>query len=332
MAKRIVWNEALAAYDRDLDVLETIRNDYLQFGEQTVAAVVGRVKSLSGGKMTPRIWGSEDMDSDLDCIAEWRPDAPRAIGGLVVHAYSNAGAGGAPGSFTIELWLDVGAAVPIELGSVDLRAALLDATVSLPGEPYNSTKHPSLTSEDVVPLRLVMVDIAAADLVEQIATAFLVYCEAAKRLTDEVVLTPYKADPYRCARLQLLEISASRRAELDSIDAKWTWDPKQKELGEWESGRYLGLDRTRRDGETDSLWVCALPDGDIVFAAYGPVTSEKVRWRKLCAFAQGDARTFKDGPGATLLDSSAVRALAQAGKAREIGDLVLSLFRAFLTT
>lgn len=332
MAKRIVWNEALAAYDCDLDVLETIRTDYIQFAEQTVVDVASRVKSLSGGQIAPRIWTREEKYADFDCIAEWKPVALRAIGGLCVHAFSSAGAGGAPGSFTIELWLDASAAVPVELGTIELRAALLDATASLPGEPHNPTKHPNITSEDIVPLRLMTVDIAATDLVEQIATAFLAYGEAAKRLTDEIVLTPRGADPYRCARLQLLDVRTSRRTELDSIDVKWSWDPKEEKLDEWESGRYLGVNKKREDGKTDNLWVCALPSGDVVFAAYGPVTSEKARWKRLCAFAKGEAKTFKDGPGAILLHASVVRTMAQAGKARELGDLVVDLFGAFLAT
>jgi hypothetical protein len=331
MAKRIVWSEALAAYDRDRDVLEAIRTDYIQFAEQTVADVAGRVKSLSGGKITPHIWTAEEKEADFDCVAEWEPVAPRAIGGLGVRAFLNAGDGGAPGSFTIELWLDARAAVPVEFGTVDMLAALLNATANLPGETHNSKKHSNVISAGVVHLRLVTVDIAAADLVEQIATAFFTYCEAAKRLTDEIVLAPRGADPYRCARMQLLEIRTSRRTELDAIEAKWSWDPEEEKLDEWEAGRYLGVSKKLGDGKTDNLWVCALPDGDVVFAASGPVTSEKVRWKKLCAFANGDARTFKDGPGATLLNSSAVRALAQVGKARDLGDLVVDLFRAFLT-
>lgn len=328
MTKRIAWNEALAAFDRDLDVLETIRADYILFSAQTVADVVNRVKGLSGGRIVPRIWAAEEKYSDLDCIAEWRPDAPRSIGGLVVHSYSSAGAGGAPGSFTIELWLDAEAAVPIELGAVDLRSALLDATASLPGDPYDPNKHPIITSAEVVPLRFMTVEIAAVDLVDQIASAFLTFCQSANRLTDEIILLPRATDAYRCARLQLLEITTSRRTELGSFEGKW--DPKEAKLDEWETGRFLGIDRKRGDGGMDNLWVTAMPSGDVVFNAYGPLTSEKARWKKLVAFARGDERTVKKCPGAVLLDSSAVRAMAQAGKAHELGDLVMDLFRAFL--
>ncbi|AUX41134.1 uncharacterized protein SOCE26_025410 [Sorangium cellulosum] len=58
--------------------------------------------------------------------------------------------------------------------------------------------------------------------------------------------------------------------------------------------------------------------------------SDKARWKALRALARGGERKFNDGPGATLLDAHAVKAMAAAGKTREFCDLVVQLLKAFL--
>src|SRR5262249_26096007 len=158
-----------------------------------------------------------------------------------------------------------------ELGVPDLRTALLGAMARLPGEQHDPAKHPNDIYEDVVDLRLVGVDFAAPDLVERLAHHFLTYAEAANRLADDVALAPRAGDPNRWARLRLLEARDSLAEEIGSKAGKGEWDPRSGGLDEWEDGRYLGV-KKRNEGKDDDLWVCAMPNGDVVFAAYGPIT------------------------------------------------------------
>jgi hypothetical protein len=111
MGKKLVWNEALEAYDRDLDLLEVTRNEYIQFLKQTLADVAARVKALSGGAFELTIWADKELDSQVKPIAEWRPQGVHELGGLVVQVYPGASEG-VPGSCCVWLWLDAGATFP----------------------------------------------------------------------------------------------------------------------------------------------------------------------------------------------------------------------------
>ncbi|WP_437301104.1 hypothetical protein [Sorangium sp. So ce426] len=326
MGKKLVWNEALAAYDRDLDVLEATQHDYVQFLKQTLADVAERVEALSSGAFELTIWADKELDSLVEPIAEWRPKDLGELGGLVVQVYPGASRG-VPGSCCVWLWLDAGATIPRELGALSLLDPLRDAAASLPGEVYDPAKVRMSSEPDVVYLRFVPVELGATDLVHRLVANVVTYCQAAQRMTDDIALVRRSTDPYRWARARLLEVRATRRDELE-VKGKWEWDPKEQKLEEWEDGRYLCV--KRKNGETDDLWVTAMPNGDVVFAAYGPTTSDEARWQALCSLARGSARTFNDGPGATLLEASAVQEMAAAGKTQEFCDLVAQVFKTFL--
>lgn len=329
MARKIAWNEALEAYNVDLDVLEMTRNDYIRFVSQTTDDVAERVKALSGGKIDPCVRPEKELDSQLDPIVEWWPEGTRGLGGLGVQAFPVAGRSHTSGAFFVELWLDTDSPVPCEFGVPELQAGLLDEVAGLPGETYDPAKHHE-SQATVVDLRLVGVSFSAADLVEQLAQHFLTYIEAANRLTDHVVLAPRATDPNRWARVRLLEVREMLDKEVGGKGRNAEWDPKSSGLGDWEDGRYIGIRSHNDDGEPDDLWVCAMDDGDVVFAAHGPLTDNKTRCRALMNLAKGKPRMFNDGPGATLFDASAIRVMAKDGNMKGFRDVVTALFREFL--
>lgn len=236
----------------------------------------------------------------------------------------------------LDLWLRSGAKRAVRAGCAThpehpggAGDDLLDASSGLVGEAYDPAKHPGEPEKEVIRLRLVGEDFASVDLVDRLAKHVLTYVEATHRLADEVISRPRDPDANRWARLRLVEVRDLLSKELEDAEGRVGWGPRGGGLGDWEGGRYLGVNQRKGDTTSD-FWVCVMPGGEVVFAAYGPVKDDKARWKALMALAKSGPRQFKDGPGGTLLDASAVKALASDGDPHELRNQIMSLFRTFL--
>lgn len=323
---KIVWNVALAAYDRDLDVLESTRHDYGEFLRQTLQEVEALVGKRLGGSILVEKWEDDAGVGPHPYILDWKFPGPRGVAGLGVQAMPSIACGGAPGTFLVLLWLDTEGAIASELDLDPLEASCRQACLDLSGGPYDPQKHPK-ENDEAKTLRVAAVDLGVADLPGQIASHVVTYLDAAGRLADAAA-EPNSPDPFRWSRLRLLEIRASFSLPTAARSGKLEWESGEG-LGDWEGGRYLGIKRRgAAKGEDDELWVCALPGDDVVFAGCGPFTKVAKSWNDLCAY--GKKRSFNDGPGATLFDAAAIRKMAEKGRVGEFNDKVMAVFKTFL--
>lgn len=325
---KIIWNEALAAYDHDLDVLEATRHEYGRFIEHTLKRTTDLVNARLKEPTTFKILLDDEEVGPHPYLAEGRLLGPLSIAGLVVQIIPSSSCGGTPGAFLACLYLDRSAPIGREIDIAALEAQLQERSRELDGEPYDVRKHGEDADESRT-LRAATVDLGATDLPQQLAGHVIAYFKAAATMSDAVA-EHTSDDPYRWARLRLLEVRASFPLPAASATGKLEWESGDG-LNEWDGGRYLGIRRRAiSKGENDDLWVCALPNGDVVFAGYGPFVKAPEQWRSLCAQGTGNTRTFKDGSGATLFDAATMKALAKGGRTAEFSDKVAALFQIFL--
>ena len=163
------WNEALAAYDRELDVLTALGVEYESFLEATCDEVVRRLSLPYGGSLDADVMYEEDE------VGKWWV-VHTSGHGLEVRIWPAAPWGGPAGVFRVGVFFNSNATQE----GIDASAAMVAVEGplgALDGVPGSSVTDRDLGLTESICLRVATVPIDK-DFLEPLVETSLAYCRA----------------------------------------------------------------------------------------------------------------------------------------------------------
>ncbi|MFT3768826.1 MAG: hypothetical protein QM820_25560 [Minicystis sp.] len=309
------WDEALAAYDEKIDVLEGLRNDYVAFLRASFETFGGRLVEARGkpwmGSFYPK---AETATPKVSWVARPREGSP-----VSVWLWAAAPNGGPKGMLRIALALDsepgyAKTEADEQAKRWRLLAALARTAVSdLPGEARSATQHPD-TADNSLWIHTIPLLGAKSD---DTFRALMRFSDAASAVDEIVQLCAWLGEA-------LVPLTSKKVPSNAWSGARW----EAQKLKPWEGGWYVQVERP--DGDDDCAWVAVRPPGELVFGhartAVHAALCKALDARNLDLEVP---REYQHQRHAVILEEARVRALRRADKAEAIRTRALEAFKAY---
>lgn len=308
------WDEALAAFDAKIDVLEGLRNDYIAFLRGSFESLGHRLLEERGKLWTGDFYPKSDaMTPDVSWVA--RPRAGSPVG---CHLWASGPNEGPKGMLRMALAIDLepgyakGEADERKTRWSQLAALVRDGVPALPGLVRVAAHHPD-TADECVWIHTIPLPEAATDATFD---AFARFAEVAAKVDDIIQLCTWLGD-------SLVPLTKST-PPAGWVGARW----EAEALKPWEGGWYVQVEQP--DGDDDIVWVAARPPGELVLGHTRTAVHEELCRELGASNLQIDVyQPYRHHRYAVVLDKERAREWWQANNVAAARKQVLRALQVF---
>lgn len=316
------WNEALAAFDREVIVLNALTDEYEEYMEAVTRQIAGRVARLSGELVRPEVTEGEDV------VGRWWL-SHSSDGGLEVRAWPTAPWGGPPGRFRVGVFLDPKVtseeAMPDDVAVV--ASVVRESLGELDGDPGSTVTDDDLDTTDAICIQVATIAIEQDDFVEKTAVTTLAYCNAARDAGDAVEELR-AGSPYRWLREVLAGVLSDNVLKSTGTPSGTRTSTK---LHAWSkkhaSTRYIEVGAP---GITKMWFVVHGPEVRLAFHLERKIG--KSHAESVCAAGGFYYESFDGYHGGLMLDADAVQVAFDDGDSDGVRKMLLAAWRAHVAT
>lgn len=296
------WNEALEAYDNELEIIEGVRGEYIAFVSGVLKTLGDKLASACGEEWRGGIRG------DHDIRAQWEA-RPQGDSPVALRAWAARPCGGPAARMFLGLALDdpgfKGAQQALRRRL--FAAALSDSLPSLPGSTPLAAP-PGFGDAPLLRVAELSMKDRPADELAKVAETFV---PEARKL-DEI----FRRSQWLATALGALLARPTPAGVPDGI----TWDSDK--LAKWQGGLYVEIEHP----PGQYVWVCARPPGELILGHYNAAVHGDLA-KELDAepvLIEGE-----NGQFLRLLDATASERLHAASDANAVQERASAAFTAY---
>lgn len=317
------WNEALAAFDREVLVIRALDAEYEGFVSYVVKEVARRVARASGEAYRSEL---EEGEETGQWVAKWTDDDA-----VEIKVWPSAPWGGPSGLFRVGLFIDGSLCndedMPDEIAEV--VQAVRESVSELTGEMGSSVHDIDLRfidddedESEAVCIKVASVPASASNLVDQLSSLAGAYTGASARAV-EAVASIRGGSAYTWMRRTLKDLLASGDLR-NEIGAEGLWTSKTlRQLGSGAENRFIELGAK---GVERMMVVTTAPGGKMTFHL-GRRCDEK-HASQVCEALNVPPSELDGYHGGVVMDETEVEAAFREDEPTQIRAKVLATWRA----